>query len=147
MSDTISRRQAIDKFIDALEEIFSDIRERHVDDSVCGLCEYDGAYMGQSGEWCNECPGFEKDDCFKLSGKIRKEWTDEIIKALSSAQPERKKGEWTKDGACQFCGFQPWYERDIHTLSFCPNCGADLRQQKLQYADEGTAQSGLMSAT
>lgn len=28
------------------------------------------------------------DDCFKLSGKIRKEWTDEIIKALSSAQLE-----------------------------------------------------------
>lgn len=94
MSDLISRQQAIDKFIDALEEIFSDIRERHVDDSVCGLCEYDGAYLGQSGNWCNECPGFEKDDCFKLSGKIRKEWTDEIIKALPSIQPERKTGRW-----------------------------------------------------
>ena len=85
--DTISR-QAIDKFIDELCEIFADLRERHVDDSVCGLCEYDGAYLGQSGNWCNECPGFEKDDCFKLSGKIRKEWTDEIIKTLPSAQQE-----------------------------------------------------------
>ena len=89
-SDTISRQQAIDKFIDALEEIFSDIRERHVDDSVCGLCEYDGAYIGQSGDWCNECPGFDRDDCFKLSDKIRKEWTDEIVKALTSAQPEQR---------------------------------------------------------
>ena len=90
MDDMISRRLAIDKFIDGLDEIFADLRERHVDDSVCGLCEYDGAYLGQSGDWCNECPGFEKDNCFKLSGKIRKEWTDEIIKALPSAQPEQQ---------------------------------------------------------
>jgi len=78
----------ISKFIDGLEEIFADIRERHVDDSVCGLCEYDGAYIGQSGNWYNECPGFDRDDCFKLSDETRKKWTDEIIKALPSAQPE-----------------------------------------------------------
>jgi len=90
MSDLIDRQAAIDKFIDGLEDIFADLRERHVDDSVCGLCEYDGAYIGQSGDWCNECPGFEKDDCFKLSDKTRKEWTEEIIKALPSVQPEQK---------------------------------------------------------
>ena len=78
----------ISKFIDGLEVIFADIRERHVDNSVCGLCEYDGAYMGQSGDWCNECPGFDRDDCFKLSDETRKKWTDEIIKALPPAQPE-----------------------------------------------------------
>ena len=78
----------ISKFIDGLEEIFADLRERHVDDSVCGLCEYDGAYMGQSGDWCNECPGFDRDDCFKLSDETRKKWTDEIIKALPTVQPE-----------------------------------------------------------
>ena len=69
----------INKFIDGLEEILADIRERHVDDSVCGLCEYDGAYMGQSGDWCNECPGFDKDDCFKLSDETRKKWIEEIV--------------------------------------------------------------------
>ena len=47
--------------------------------------------------------------------------------SLPSAQSERQKGEWTKDCACEICGFKPWYERDIHTLSFCPNCGADMR--------------------
>ena len=78
----------INKFIDGLEEMFAVIRERHVDDSVCGLCEYDGAYMGQSGDWCNECPGFDRDDCFKLSDKTRKKWTEEIIKALPTIQPE-----------------------------------------------------------
>ena len=40
---------------------------------------------------------------------------------------ERKAGRWTSENACEFCGFQPWFERDIHTLSFCPNCGADMR--------------------
>lgn len=45
-------------------------------------------------------------------------------------EPERKKGEWTKNNSCPFCGFLPWYERDIHTLSFCPNCGADMRGEK-----------------
>jgi hypothetical protein len=49
------------------------------------------------------------------------------LKSVPSAQPERKKGEWTKDNACEFCGFKPWYEGDIHTLSYCPNCGADMR--------------------
>lgn len=88
----------IDKFIDSLEEIFADIRERHIDDSVCGLCEYDGAYVGQSGDWFNECPGFEKDDCFKLSDKTRKEWTEEIIKALPSVEPEI-----TEDDVKEYC--------------------------------------------
>lgn len=52
------------------------------------------------------------------------------LKDLPSAQPERKKGEWTKNNSCPFCGFLPWYESDIHTLSFCPNCGADMRGEK-----------------
>jgi len=109
----------INKFIDGLEEIFADLRERHVDDSVCGLCEYDGAYLGQSGDWCNECPGFEKDDCFKLSGKIRKEWTDEIIKALPSAEPER----WD---TCFDCPLSHG----------CPVINGCTNEQAMQYAGE-----------
>lgn len=42
-------------------------------------------------------------------------------------EPQRMRGKWTKDNACEFCGFHPWYERNINTLSFCPNCGADMR--------------------
>ena len=53
-------------------------------------------------------------------------WLDKLEQI---AQPERKKGKWTNESACEFCGFQPWYERDIHTLSFCPNCGADMRKE------------------
>lgn len=87
MSDLIERQAAIDvinQLINEFEEICSHIRERNVDDSVCGLCEYDGAYIGQSGNWCNECPGFDKDDCFKLKDEYRQEW----LKTLPSAQSE-----------------------------------------------------------
>ena len=75
--DCISRqkvRYKLTDLVNEVEEIFAHIREREVNDSVCGLCEYDGAYIGQSGDWCNECPGFDRDDCFKLKEKYREEW-------------------------------------------------------------------------
>ena len=53
-----------------------------------------------------------------------------FLKSRPSAQPERKRGEWAKNNACQFCGYQPWFDRDIHTLSFCPNCGADMKGEE-----------------
>ena len=89
MGDLIDRQAAIDAvngLIDRFEQILRDIREANGDDSVCGMCEYDGAYIGQSGDWCNECPGFDKEDCFKLSDKCRKRWLKSV--ELPSAQPE-----------------------------------------------------------
>ena len=85
--DCIERQAAIDALngiINRFEQILRDIRESKVDDSVCGMCEYDGAFVGQSGDWCNECPGFEKDDCFKLSDECRKRWLESV--KLPSAQ-------------------------------------------------------------
>ena len=82
VGDLISRQaamRAVNGLIDRFEQILRDIRETQVDDSVCGMCEYDGAFIGQSGNWCNECPGFEKDDCFKLSDECRKRWLKEAI--------------------------------------------------------------------
>ena len=35
-------------------------------------------------------------------------------------------GRWGENGDCSKCGFQPWYEHDIHTLLYCPNCGAKM---------------------
>ena len=95
--DLISRQAAIDALngiISRFEQILRDIRESKVDDSVCGMCEYDGAFVGQSGDWCNECPGFEKDDCFKLSDVCRKRWLKEAN--LPSAQPEPLSDAYTK---------------------------------------------------
>lgn len=99
--DLISRQAAIDALngiINRFEQILRDIRESKVDDSVCGMCEYDGAYMGQSGDWCNECPGFDKDDCFKLSDSCRKRWLESVD--LPPAQPEIircKDCKWCED--------------------------------------------------
>ena len=61
------------------------------------------------------CTGIEKQGVWK-----------DTIDAMPTIE-ERKAGRWTSENACEFCGFQPWYENDIHTLSFCPNCGADMR--------------------
>ncbi len=91
MKDPIERQDAIDavnNLVDRFERILRDIREANVDESVCRMCEYDGAYMGQSGDWCNECPGFDKADCFKLSDRCRKRWINETTKELPSAQPD-----------------------------------------------------------
>lgn len=39
---------------------------------------------------------------------------------------ERKAGTWGKENECSECGCQPWFYHDIHTLNFCPNCGARM---------------------
>lgn len=49
---------------DLYEETCKQIREEHVDDSVCGMCIEDCDH-GLDG-YANECRGFEEDDCFRL---------------------------------------------------------------------------------
>lgn len=63
---------AVDELYTILDEVCQDFREKTEEDYVCGLCQYDGAYKGDSGDWCNECPGFETADCFTMNNKIRK---------------------------------------------------------------------------
>ena len=53
------------KGMDLYEETCKDMREKHVDDSVCGMCVED-CYGGFDRE-AFECSGFEKDDCFRLN--------------------------------------------------------------------------------
>jgi hypothetical protein len=136
MSDLISRQAAIDAInglIDRFEQILRDIREANGDDSVCGMCEYDGAYIGQSGDWCNECPGFDKEDCFKLSDKCRKRWLKSV--ELPSVQPEPKRGKWIKTarwGRVYYCDQCRNYldfdgvNAGRGSTNFCPNCGAKM---------------------
>lgn len=42
-----------------LNDIFKSIREDLCDESVCGLCQFNGDSI-------TECPGFGRDDCFEL---------------------------------------------------------------------------------
>lgn len=46
-----------------------------------------------------------------------------------------KHGRWVKQTekycwhyGCSECGYQPWYERSIYTLRYCPNCGATMTE-------------------
>ena len=71
----------------------------------------------------------EDDEGLQMELKAYRDIRDGI-KEEPTIDPERKTGKWTDDNACQFCGFQPWYERDIHSLSFCPHCGADMRGEQ-----------------
>lgn len=146
VGDAISRQAAqhkINALIDEFETIMKEIRERNVDDSVCGLCEYDGAFMSDSGNWCNECPGFERDDCFKLKDQYREEWAG-AIKNLPTVQP--KHGKWIERNPlssdkcrlieCDQCGnsyivgFNVPYEHWIDNRNYCEKCGADMRGEQ-----------------
>ena len=136
--DAISR-QAVDvrleEIINEMETIFADIREKNVDDSVCGLCEYDCDHGIDGSSF--ECLGFEKDDCFKLKDKYRKQWTN--TEALPPVKPQPKTGHWIEIDEepheaweCDHCGFvidgsgciDPYDYRD--TYRFCPNCGCRM---------------------
>lgn len=113
------------EIINEMEQIFAGIRERHVDDSVCGLCEYDGDH-GIDG-FANECPGFERDDCFKLKDKYRKEW--ESLEGLPSVTPQPKTGRCEGElKPCPFCGGKATYDTNGNAYwVICLGCGARSR--------------------
>ena len=66
----------IKALINTIEEICRNSRAIHLDEEHCGLCKYDGAYIGASGDWYNACPGFDTDDCFDLSEEFKKKYID-----------------------------------------------------------------------
>ena len=71
---------------------------------------------------CEECRNsFRASD---LCANCKRNYPDRYDAEIPQSE---RKSEWTTSASCPFCGFQPWYEGDIHTLSFCPNCGADMR--------------------
>lgn len=67
-------KKQIKELFSLLETVCKDVRGKSVQDYVCGLCEYDGAYIGESGNWMNECPGFEHDDCFCIKKSLREKY-------------------------------------------------------------------------
>lgn len=66
----------ISELLSDIEEFCKDQRERHIDDSVCGLCEYDADH-GLDG-YANECPGFEGSDCFRMRESYKRRFLDEV---------------------------------------------------------------------
>lgn len=45
------------------------VREKHCDESCCFACKYDcDTSITESGDYAEECPGFDRDDCFEWRG-------------------------------------------------------------------------------
>lgn len=66
------QKDTINELYALYDDLCKDIRQKYESDDVCGLCQYDGAYVGESGDWMNECPGFETNECFCMKNSIRK---------------------------------------------------------------------------
>ena len=81
-------QKRIKSLVNTIGDICKNSRDRHVDDGHCGLCEYDGAYIGVTGDWMNECPGFDTNDCFVLSKEFRNKYID-----WSEANDKRKEAD------------------------------------------------------
>lgn len=58
---------------------------------------------------------------------------DARVTILPSAQHERKKGKWVDDTYCDQCGWvhtvEPGFIGSVKGFKFCPNCGADMREE------------------
>lgn len=66
--------------------------------------------------------------CIKHDGFIKTHRFDKANQIILEAlQADAVQGEWDSNQACSICGCQPWYEHDIHTLRYCPNCGARMK--------------------
>lgn len=72
MAEEKTPQEIISHLYELLDDVCKDVRERYGQDDVCGLCQYDGAYMTESGDYANECPGFETDECFCMKNEIRR---------------------------------------------------------------------------
>jgi hypothetical protein len=49
--------------------IADNVRETHCDETCCFACKFDcDTSITDSGCYANECPGFERDDCFEWRG-------------------------------------------------------------------------------
>ena len=136
MDDLISRQAAIDAIGKASDELYENIKKGA---TFLQRQWFDGMAQAQSilenlpsaqPEPCEDCVSRQAAIDAALSAFSRGLLASPDIRKLPSVQPERKHGEWTKEAHCPFCDFAPWYEKDIHTLSYCPNCGADLRAER-----------------
>ena len=70
-------KKRITELVKIIETFAQEIREKYVDTDSCGLCEYDADFsIGESGCSMNECPGFDRDDCFSLEKSFREKYID-----------------------------------------------------------------------
>jgi hypothetical protein len=55
--------------VEDMKRIVDAVREEHCDETCCFACAFDcDTSITDSGCYANECPGFERDDCFEWRG-------------------------------------------------------------------------------
>jgi hypothetical protein len=55
--------------VEDMKRIVDNVRETHCDETCCFACKFDcDTSITDSGCYANECPGFERDDCFEWRG-------------------------------------------------------------------------------
>lgn len=58
-----------DKAVEDMKSIVDNVREEHNDETCCFACKFDcDMSITDAGDYLNECPGFDKDDCFEWRG-------------------------------------------------------------------------------
>lgn len=129
------------------------------DISICcedetGLCDFFEELADKGEPMTREEAASEIEERVRVTEYVNSSYVDCVdiealriaIKAL--AQPERKKGDWKKYGGkieaydivgyktwgqkrkCTNCDFITTYIEDFGLYSFCPNCGADMRDEE-----------------
>lgn len=82
-------------------------------------------------EWCHDCKEYDKEKhcCHR--------WTKVIRNTVEELKQERPKGKWidTVEGTyCSYCNGYPYDDGEYHiegwSSNFCPNCGADMREEE-----------------
>ena len=131
------------------EEISDKIDERYRWDSKLTVCEFKTIV----GDIIDNAPTVEYpfyQEAYQTGyeeGKNERPLSPEVLNQFAKyvAEHERPQGEWIEkrideqygnpphgyltryQWECSVCGDSPYYSNDIHTLNYCPNCGADMR--------------------
>lgn len=90
----------------------------------------------QLGKVCIANITLSEEQLHEVTEKAVEQVKNENIQVFPSAQPERKKGIWLPRNSA----FQKWFRcsecayrlYELKGTKFCPNCGADMREEKKQ---------------
>lgn len=64
-----TEKRRADAAVEDMKRIVDSVREEHYDETCCFACKYDADMsITDSGAYANECPGFERNDCFEWRG-------------------------------------------------------------------------------
>lgn len=68
-TELAATQKQLEAAVEDMKNIVDAVRQKHCDDTCCFACKYDADFsIMPSGDYANECPGFDRDDCFEWRG-------------------------------------------------------------------------------